>query len=75
MPVFQDRSSNKMPAKLILRDQVFEVRDGMTIRHAIQKCGLNLQSVLATRDGELVSEEEFLKEGDVIKLVAVISGG
>jgi sulfur carrier protein ThiS len=64
-----------MPAKLVLRDQEYQVRAGMTIRHALEKCGISLQSVLATRDGELISEEDFLQEGDVIKLVSVISGG
>lgn len=64
-----------MPAKLVLRDREYEVRTGMTVRHALEKCGINLQSVLATRDGELISEEEIVREGDLIKLVAVISGG
>jgi sulfur carrier protein ThiS len=31
--------------------------------------------VLATRNGELIPEDEILNPGDVIKLVAVISGG
>ena len=36
-----------MPAKLVLRDQEYQVRAGMTIRHALEKCGISLQSVLA----------------------------
>jgi sulfur carrier protein ThiS len=64
-----------MTAKLILRKQEFEVKSGMTIRHAIEKAGINAESVLATRDGELLTDDEILREGDVIKLVAVISGG
>ncbi len=64
-----------MTAKLILRKQEYEVKSGMTIRHAIEKAGINAESVLATRDGELLTDDEILREGDVIKLVAVISGG
>lgn len=64
-----------MSAVLILRDQVFEVKAGMTIRSALVKVGIEPNSVLATRDGELVTDDELLIEGDKIKLIAVISGG
>lgn len=61
--------------KLILRNKEFEVRPGMTLGKALEKIGVNPESVLATRDGELITEDEMLREEDVIKLVAVISGG
>jgi hypothetical protein len=31
--------------------------------------------VIATRDGEMILDDEILKDGDVVKLIAVISGG
>jgi sulfur carrier protein ThiS len=64
-----------MSARLILRDREYEVRPGMTVRDAILHAGLQPESVLATRHGELITEDEILREGEVIKLVAVISGG
>jgi sulfur carrier protein ThiS len=64
-----------MPSTLTLRDKTYPVPSGITIRQALAMIGIDLQSVLPTRDGELVSEEELLNEGDVIKLIAVISGG
>ncbi len=64
-----------MGAKLILRKKEYEVPAGITVRNAIQQAGLNPESVLPTRGGELVTEDTMLKDGDVIKLVAVISGG
>ncbi len=64
-----------MPVKLILRDKEYEVRPGMTLHHALQKIGVQPETVLPTRDGQLLTEDEILQEGDVIKLVAVISGG
>jgi sulfur carrier protein len=64
-----------MPAQLTLRDQEFEVPAGMTIRHALLKLEIQPEAVLATRDGELITDDEILKEGDQIRLVAVISGG
>ncbi len=64
-----------MPAILILRKKEYTFRHGMTIRSAILKLGIQPEAVLPTRNGELVSEEELIQDGDVIKLVAVISGG
>ncbi len=61
--------------KLILREKEFEVKAGMTLLSALQKMDVLPESVIATRNGELILEDEILKDGDVIKLVAVISGG
>lgn len=47
----------------------------MTVAHALEKLGFNPESLLGTRDGELITDDEIVQEGDVIKLVAVISGG
>ncbi len=64
-----------MPVKLVLRGKEYEVKPGMTLRSSLLKIEINPVSVLATRQGELITEEEILHEGDVIKLVAVVSGG
>ena len=64
-----------MTALLTLRDKEHEVRAGMTIREALKRLEINPDTVLPTRDGELLTDDEILKEGDRIKLVAVISGG
>lgn len=61
--------------KLIYRDKTWELRGGMTLRDAILKVGLDPEAVLALRDGKLINEETILSEGDVIKLIAVVSGG
>ena len=47
----------------------------MTVRDAILKVGLDPQAVLPVRDGKLINEATILHQGDVIRLVAVISGG
>jgi len=64
-----------MSAIFVLRKQQHEVKHGMTIRKALQKLNIEPDSVLATRNGELLTDDEIIKEGDVIKLVPVISGG
>jgi len=61
--------------KLILRDKEYEVKPGMTLLSALQKIKVVPESVIATREGEMILEDEILKDGDVVKLIAVISGG
>ncbi|MGQ9573583.1 MAG: MoaD/ThiS family protein [Anaerolineae bacterium] len=61
--------------KLIYRDKTWELRGGMTVRDAILKVGLHPDAVLALRDGVLINEETILADDDVIRLVAVVSGG
>jgi sulfur carrier protein ThiS len=64
-----------MTVKLILRDKEYEVKPGMTLLSSLQKINVLPESIIAARDGELILEDEILKDGDVVKLVAVISGG
>jgi sulfur carrier protein len=64
-----------MSVKLILRNQEFEVKHGMTLRQSLLKIGAQPEAVLAIRQGQMITEDEILKDGDTIKLVSVISGG
>jgi sulfur carrier protein len=61
--------------KLILRDKQYEIHAGMTLLAALKKLNIVPESVIATKNGEMILEDEILQDGDVIKLVAVISGG
>jgi sulfur carrier protein ThiS len=61
--------------KLVLRDKEYEVKPGMTLLSALQKINILPESVIATREGEMILDDEILKDGDVVKLIAVISGG
>ena len=61
--------------RIVLRDKEYEVKSGMTLLAALQKTGILPESVIATRGGEMILEDEILREGEVVKLVAVISGG
>ncbi len=64
-----------MTVKLVLREREYEVRPGMTLLDALKKSGIVPESVIATRSGEMIVEDEILRDGEVIKLIAVISGG
>ncbi len=61
--------------KLILRNKEYEVKPGMTLLSALHKLNIVPESVIATRDGEMILDDEILKDGEVVKLIAVISGG
>ena len=61
--------------KLILRGKEYEVKPGMTLLSALNRCNIVPESIIATRDGEMILDDEILKDGDVVRLVAVISGG
>lgn len=64
-----------MTVTLRLRDKEYEVRPGMTVRAALEHIGVEPESVIPTRQGELITEDEILEDGEHIRLVAVISGG
>jgi sulfur carrier protein len=64
-----------MTVKLILRDKEYDVKPGMTLLDSLRKVNILPESVIATLEGEMILEDEILKDGDVVKLIAVISGG
>jgi len=64
-----------MTVKLVLRDKEYEVKPGMTLLDSLKKINVLSESVIATKDREMILDDEILKDGDVVKLIAVISGG
>ena len=61
--------------RIIFRDNEYELDHGITVKKALKQIDITPESVLPTRDGELITEDEVLRDGDIIKLLAVISGG
>ena len=64
-----------MPAKMIFKKEMYEIPHGLTIQSALERIEVSPESVIPTRKGVLIPEDEIIKDGEVIKLVAVISGG
>ena len=60
---------------VIYRNKTWEVTAGSTIRHIVEKAGINPETVLALREGKLVNDATLTQNGDTIRLVAVVSGG
>ncbi len=58
-----------------LRKQKWEVEPGQSARKIMEELGLDPESFLTLRNGELVDDSVYLQAGDHLRLVAVISGG
>ena len=57
------------------RNKAYETKPNITARDAIKKVGLDPESVLVVVNGKLTTDDVVLREGDEVKLVAVVSGG
>ena len=61
--------------KIIYREHEFEFRPGMALLDALKKINILPETIISTRNGEVITEDEILSDGDVVKLISVISGG
>lgn len=61
--------------QITFRNKKFEVKENSAAREALKKINIDPESVLITVNGKLVTDDVILRDGDVVKLVAVISGG
>jgi sulfur carrier protein ThiS len=66
---------NPMAVWLTYRDKIYEVPPGLTVHETLKRIGITPETVISTENGQLVDEDTILVEGQVIKLVPVISGG
>lgn len=64
-----------MAATFKLNKKEFPVRDNTTIRKTIEKLGFSPSAYLILKNGQLVTDDEMIGDGDIIELVKVISGG
>ncbi len=67
--------TEEQAAALIHRGKRYAVRAGTTLRDAIRGAGFSPEAVLASREGELLTDDVILHAGEEIRLIAVISGG
>lgn len=64
-----------MPVTLVLRQQTFQVEGTITVKDALKQLNLSRESHLVVRDGELLTENDALRNGETVKIIAAISGG
>lgn len=61
--------------KIINRGKEFSIQPGLTLKVCLSKLNILPELVLAVRNGELITEDEQLGDGETIILIDVISGG
>ncbi len=61
--------------EITFRDKKWELKPNITARDALKKIGVDPESVLIVVNDKLVTDDLVLREGDTVKLVAVVSGG
>jgi sulfur carrier protein ThiS len=61
----------------ILRKQEIplEIEKTLMVKEALERLGYSTETHLVVRDGELLNDNEALRDGDRVKLIPVISGG
>lgn len=65
-----------MTIRLILRKKEFQIEEkSVQVKRAFQQLNLSPEAHLMVRDGQLLNENDILRDGDEVKIVAVISGG
>ena len=65
-----------MTIKLVLRKQEFQLEGkSVQVKEAFERLQLSPEAHLLVRNGELLNENDWLRDGDEVKIVAVISGG
>lgn len=64
-----------MSVLVILRDEEHLLPAPLTLAEALHLLDLPAELYLAVRNGEIISEDTLLEDGDRVQLVSVISGG
>ena len=65
-----------MPIKVLYRGKEIELpEDKLKVKELLERLGLSPLSSLVVKNGEVVSEEELVGEGDNIRVINAISGG
>ena len=57
------------------RTRRLKVDPGTTIAELLKRVGQNRETVVVRLNGRIVAEEERLKEGDLIEVIPVVTGG
>lgn len=64
-----------MTITIKVRDHEYQLEGELSLNKALKRLNIPNNSILAIRNGSLLTEDEILREKDQIELVAVISGG
>ncbi len=52
-----------------------KIKNTSTIEEVLENLGINREAVIVSKNGEIVPEDERIKNGDKLKIMDVVSGG
>lgn len=52
-----------------------KIKCDTTIAKLLEELGVNRETVLVSKNGEITLEEDTLKKGDEVEIIRIISGG
>jgi sulfur carrier protein ThiS len=66
-----------MSVTIIIRKKKYEIENtqDLNVRKAMEYVNILPEAYLTVRDGEILTEREILRDGDIVKFIPVISGG
>lgn len=65
-----------MSIRLVLRKQEFQLEEkSIQVKQVFRQLNLSPEAHLLVRNGELLNDNDWLHDGEEIKIVPVISGG
>lgn len=64
-----------MPAIIIWRKQEIEINAPVSVKDALEQLNLTAESYLVLCNGELITEDRILQDGEIAKLIPVMVGG
>jgi len=65
-----------MPVTVYLRKEKLVIEEtGLSVNDLLRKMDLSPQAYLVVRNKSLLTGREILKDGDEVRIIAVISGG
>lgn len=67
--------NTNLTAIIIHNGKHIQVKSNKTLLSVLNRLDIIPDTILATRDGELITEDTHLQEGDIVKLINIISGG
>lgn len=64
-----------MTFKVVFRKKTYEFEENMSVKKVLKRICISSESYLVVRDGKLLTENDMIKDGEIIKIISVISGG
>jgi len=60
---------------VIYRDKSWDLTEPVIATQLLKWIGVLPENVLVVRNEQLITEDQLLKPGDLVKIIAVVSGG